>query len=44
MLDIGAIIPEIRLGVLPALSQGVVIERIGGETDHYKSAGSGWKK
>jgi hypothetical protein len=28
VLDIGAIIPEIRLGVMPGLSQGVVIERI----------------
>jgi hypothetical protein len=38
------IIPEIRLGVLPACSQGVVIEPIRGETDHYKSAGSGSTK
>jgi hypothetical protein len=38
------IIPEIRLGVLPTCSQGVVIEPIRGETDHYKSAGSGSTK
>jgi hypothetical protein len=43
VLDIGAIIPEIRLGVSPASPQGVEFERICGETDHYKSAGSSAK-
>ena len=40
MLDIGEIIPDIRLGVLHRWLFGVGFKHLLGETDHFKSAGT----